>query len=172
MKRKLTAAAATAFIVPTLMFSAYAAPAGNNTADGGLIEDIGDGAENLVDNIGDAANDVIDGVGEAVGDIAGDNETAADDNTVVNDGDTSPDSIAEMTGDDDLTDDTDDDEDERMYEAEMRSGTPNDKNPATGGLPFMTAGLVAVTAAGVAYLTKKRNIENGQYFVPSRSPHD
>ena len=55
----------------------------------------------------------------------------------------------------------DEQDDSVIYEANINNGSKNDRNPATGGLPFMTAGLVSVAAAGVAYLTKKRNLENG-----------
>ena len=177
MKRKMTALLAGAYITSLLSLTAYAAPAADdNAADGagGVIGNIGEGAGDVLDGIGDGISEIADGIGDAAGDVldgagnAAEEITGADpedDDTVVNDADEPDDvaDIAEITDDDDVDDDlTEDEDDDKAYEIEMYSSDSNYRNPATGGLPFMTAGLVAVTAAGVAYLTKKRNIENGQ----------
>ena len=191
MKRKMTALLAGAYIASQLSLGAVAAPAGDDAADGAgdIIGNIGEGAGDVLDGIGDgisdaaygigdAAGEVLDGAGDAAGEVldgAGDaaeeitGNDPDDDEVIVNDEEDDdiaeadePDGIAEVTDDDDVDDELTEDDDDRAYEIEMYSNDKNSRNPATGGLPFMTAGLVAVTAAGVAYLTKKRNIENGQ----------
>ena len=173
MKSRITAALAGAYIASVLSIAAAASPAADNVADGAgdvvenigegagdVIENVGEGAAEIADGIGDAANDVLDGAGDAVGDITGADDP---DDTVVNDDDI-PDSIAEITDDDDVDDTEEDtDDDDTIYEAEIYTRPQNnDRNPATGGSPSVTAGLVAVAAAGVAYLTKKRGIESRQ----------
>lgn len=180
MKRKMTALLAGAYIASQLSLGAVAAPAGDGAADGAgdIIGNIGEGAGDVLDGIGDGISDAADGIGDAAGEVldgAGDaaeeitGNDPDDDEVIVNDEEDDdiaeadePDGIAEVTDDDDVDDELTEDDDDRAYEIEMYSNDKNSRNPATGGLPFMTAGLVAVTAAGVAYLTKKRNIENGQ----------
>lgn len=179
MKKKITALLAGAYIASSLSIGAFAAPAGDSAADGAgnVIENVGEGAGDVLDGIGDGVSEIADGIGDAAGDVldgAGDAaeeitggdpaEDPGEDDTVVNDDEPEDDTadIAEITDDDDVDDDLTDDDDDKAYEMEMYASDTNNRNPATGGLPFMTAGLVAVTAAGVAYLTKKRNIENGQ----------
>ena len=157
MKKNITALLAGAYIASSLSIGAFAAPSGDSVADG---------AGDVIENVGEGAGDVLDGAGDAAEEITGGDpaDEPGDDDTVVNDDEPEDDTagIAEMTDDDDVDDDLTDDDDDKAYEMEMYASDTNNRNPATGGLPFMTAGLVAVTAAGVAYLTKKRNIENGQ----------
>ena len=179
MKRKMTALLAGAYIASSLSIGAFAEPAGDSAADGAgdVIENVGEGAGDVLDGIGSGVSEIADGIGDAAGDVldgAGDaaeeitggdpEDDTAEEDTVVNDDEPIDDAsdIAEMTDDDDVEDDLTDEDDDKAYEMEMYATDTNNRNPATGGLPFMTAGLVAVTAAGVAYLTKKRNIENGQ----------
>ena len=172
MKRKITAAAAAVCIAALTGAPAYAQSPAEQIADGAgdVIENVGDGISEAADGIGDAANDVLDGAGDAVDEITGGDAGTADDpaennadskDIVTDDGD-----LVEVTEDDDAADLEEDDEylndKGKIAEAELYKDNSGDGNPSTGGVPFMTAGLVAVTAAGVAYLTKKRNMENGQ----------
>lgn len=166
MKRKITAMIAAAFVVSAMSVSAAAQGPVEQIADGAgdVIENVGDGISDAADGIGDAANDVLDGAGDAVDEITGgDDADGTTGITAVDDGE----GLAEVTEDDDAADLEDPAEDDvndrgKIAEAELYNDNSGDGNPSTGGLPFMTAGLVAVTAAGVAYLTKKRNSENGQ----------
>lgn len=169
MKRKITAIIAAAFMATLMGASAGAQGPVEQIGDGAgdIIENAGDAIGDAADGVGDAANDVLDGAGNAVDEITG-----GDDDTVVSpaDGDgigitAADDDLAEITDDDDTADIADDDDVNdrgKIAEAELYNDNSNDGNPSTGVLPFMTAGLVAVSAAGVAYLTKKRNTENGQ----------
>ncbi len=172
MKRKITAAAAAVCMAALMGAPVYAQSPAEQIADGAgdVIENVGDGISDAADGIGNAANDILDGAGNAVDEITGGDadtvddpaENNADDTDIVtNDGD-----LVEVTEDDDAADleEADDDLNDKgkIAEAELYKDNSNDGNPSTGGIPFMTAGLVAVTAAGVAYLTKKRNMENGQ----------
>lgn len=103
----------------------------------GVVDDVIDGAENIVDDTVDTAEDIIGGTDDTIG-------------TSEND------SIVESTGDADIPDQVEDDagKDENYVGPETNETDPN---PDTGiGIPFMTAGLVAVSAAGIAYLTRKR----------------
>lgn len=109
----------------------------------GVVDDVIDGAENIVGDTVDTAEDILGG----------------EDDTIGSSGD---DSIVDNTQDDDIPDQIEDDADDPNAgkdEGDVGGAATNeeDPNPNTGiGVPFMTAGLVAVTAAGVAYLTKKR----------------
>ncbi len=173
MKRKITAIIAAASMAALMGVSASAQGPVEQIGDGAgdIIENAGDAIGDAADGIGDAASDVLDGAGNAVDEITGGDDTAVD----PADGDTvgitaiDDDGLAEITDEDDAADiaEPDDDDDDvndrgKIAEAELYNDNSNDGNPSTGVLPFMTAGLVAVSAAGVAYLTKKRNIENGQ----------
>ncbi len=103
----------------------------------GVVGDVIDGAENIVDDTVDTAEDIIGGEDDTIG-------TSEDGNIVDN------------TNDDDIPDQIEDDagKDENYVGPETNEADPN---PDTGiGIPFMTAGLVAVSAAGIAYLTRKR----------------
>lgn len=113
-----------------------------------VVDDVIDGAENIVGDTVDTAEDIIGG----------------GDDTIGSSGD---DSIVDNTEDDDIPDQIEDDTDDDITanpEAGKDENNPGntatdeeDPNPNTGiGIPFMTAGLVAVSAAGVAYLTRKR----------------
>lgn len=170
MKTRSAAFIAALCIASAMSAGAYAQGPVENVADGigdaaqgigegagEIIEGVGDGIADAADGIGDAANDVLDGAGDTADGID-------EDEIIVNDADPE-DELTEITDDDDVDDTVEDDIDDEVeiYEADISNNSGNNySNPATGGLPFMTAGLVSVTAAGVAYLTKKRNTENGQ----------
>ena len=116
----------------------------------GIVRDVIDGAENIVNDTVDTADDILTGDGRTIGSSAGD------------------DTVVDNTQADDIPDQMEDDANTNPNgskdESDVGGVQTNDKdpNPGTGiGIPFMTAGLVAVSAAGVAYLTKKRNEENG-----------
>lgn len=109
----------------------------------GVVDDVIDGAENIVDDTVDTAEDIIGGEDDTIG-------------TSEND------PVVDSTQDDDIPDQIEDDTtDPNAGKDESDVGgatTGNDPNPNTGiGVPFMTAGLVAVSAAGVAYLMRKRD---------------
>ena len=98
-------------------------------------------SENIVNDTVDTAEDIIGGEDDTVG---------------------TSDSTVDTTQDDDIPDQIEDDAaDPNSGKDESDVGgatTGEDPNPNTGiGVPFMTAGLVAVSAAGVAYLMRKRN---------------
>lgn len=108
----------------------------------GAVGDVINGAENIVDDTVDTAEDILGG----------------DDNTIG-----TSDNVVDTTQDEDIPDQIEDDAaDENAGKDESdvsgAGNTGDDPNPNTGiGVPFMTAGLVAVSAAGVAYLTRKRD---------------
>ena len=171
MKRKITAIIAAVCLSSLMGASAYAQGPVEQVGDGAgnIIENAGDAVGDAADGIGDAANDILDGAGNAVEEITGGDDTAdsIDENETVGITAADDDGLAEVTDEDDTADLDDPAEDDvndrgKIAEAELYNDNSNDGNPSTGVLPFMTAGLVAVSAAGVAYLTKKRNIENGQ----------
>lgn len=115
----------------------------------GVIDDVIDGAENIVDDTIDTADEIVTGDGETIGD-SGDADSVVDG--------TQDEDIPDQT-EDDATDNPNGSKDENDVGGEQ---TGEDPNPGTGiGIPFMTAGLVAVSAAGVAYLARKRQEENG-----------
>ena len=107
----------------------------------GAVGDVIDGAEDIVTDTVDTAEDIL----------SGDDTTIGTSDTVI-----------DTTEDEDIPDQIEDDaadpnagKDEG--DVSGAGDTGEDSNPNTGiGVPFMTAGLVAVSAAGVAYLTKKR----------------
>ena len=116
----------------------------------GVVDDVIDGAENIVTDTIDTADDILTGDETTVGESSGD------------------DSVVDGTQDEDIPDQMEDDADSNPNgskdENDVDGAQTNEKdpNPGTGiGIPFMTAGLVAVSAAGVAYLTRKRQEENG-----------
>ena len=114
----------------------------------GVVDDVIDGAENIVDDTIDTADDIITGDDETIGESDG------------------ADSIVDGTQDQDIPDQTEDDATDNPNGSKDENDVGNeqtgeDPNPGTGiGIPFMTAGLVAVSAAGVAYLSRKRREEN------------
>lgn len=120
----------------------------------GIVGDVIDGAENVVDDVGDAAEDIVDGGNnDNNGEIGG----SGTDNGIVDD-----------TQDPDIPDQIEDDTNDQPNPGDntgkdentvIPPPTEDDPNPSTG-VPFMTAGLVAISAAGVAYLTKRRNENN------------
>lgn len=103
----------------------------------GVVDDVIDGAENIVDDTVDTAEDIIGGEDDTIG-------------------------TSDTTQNSDIPDQIEDDTtDPNAGKNESDVGgatTGGDPNPNTGiGVPFMTAGLVAVSAAGVAYLMRKRD---------------
>ncbi len=126
----------------------------------GIINDVIDGAENVVDDTADAAEDII----------GGGSGNGGNDNTIGDSGNGG----GNMNGDGDIVDDTQDDDIPDQIEDDTDSAesgnnptagkdentqipesTEEDPNPSTG-VPFMTAGLVALSAAGVAYLSRRK----------------
>ncbi len=109
----------------------------------GIVNDVIDGAENIVTDTIDTADDILTGEGTTIG---------------------TSDTVVDSTQDEDIPDQIEDDADPNSGKDENDIGgeqTGEDPNPSTGiGIPFMTAGLVAVSAAGVAYLTRRRKEEN------------
>lgn len=126
----------------------------------GIVGDVIDGAENVVDDVGDAAEDIVGG---------GNNNNNNNNNGEIGGSGTDND-IVDDTQDPDIPDQIEDDANEKPNQPGGDAGkdedtvipppTEDDPNPSTG-VPFMTAGLVAISAAGVAYLTKRRNENNG-----------
>lgn len=147
MKKKLTGILAAAALSSVLTIGAGAQ---------GIVGDVIDGAEDVVDGVGDAAEDIVDG-GNGGNDGAGIGGSGTDGG------------IVDDTQDPDIPDQIEDDADEQPTDPGNNTGkdentvipppTEDDPNPSTG-VPFMTAGLVAISAAGVAYLTKRRNDDN------------
>ncbi len=115
----------------------------------GVVNDVIDGAENIVTDTIDTADEILTGDGTTIG-------SSGNDDSIVDgtqDADI-PDQI-----EDDATDNPNGSKDENYVGSEQEGDDPN---PGTGiGIPFMTAGLVAVSAAGVAYLTRRRREESG-----------
>lgn len=126
----------------------------------GIVRDVIDGAENVVDDVGDAAEDIVDG---------GNNNNGNNDNNGQLGGSGTDNGIVDDTQDPDIPDQIEDDTNDQPNQPGNNTGkdentvipppTEDDPNPSTG-VPFMTAGLVALSAAGVAYLTKRRNEYN------------
>lgn len=104
----------------------------------GVVDDVIDGAENIVTDTIDTADEILTGDETTVGESTENGEIQ------------------------DIPEQMEDDADSGADGVETAQENGNEANPGTGiGIPFMTAGLVAVSAAGVAYLTKKRREENG-----------
>lgn len=123
-----------------------------------VIDDIINGAENVVDDTADTAEDIVNGG----------NDNGNGNDTVGGSGTDNPDltpgdgnDIADNTNDPDIPDQIEDDTNDNPTAGKdentvIKPPTEEDPNPSTG-VPFMTAGLVALSAAGVAYLSKRRN---------------
>lgn len=123
----------------------------------GIVGDVIDGAEDVVDGVGDAAEDIVDGGNNENNDNNGEIGGSGTDGGIVDD-----------TQDPDIPDQIEDDTNDQPNPGDntgkdentvIPPPTEDDPNPSTG-VPFMTAGLVAISAAGVAYLTKRRNENN------------
>lgn len=123
----------------------------------GIVGDVIDGAEDVVDGVGDAAEDIVDGGNNDNNDNNGEIGGSGTDGGIVDD-----------TQDPDIPDQIEDDTNDQPNPGDntgkdentvIPPPTEDDPNPSTG-VPFMTAGLVAISAAGVAYLTKRRNENN------------
>lgn len=116
----------------------------------GVVDDVIDGAENIIGETVDTADDILTGDDRTIGGSAND------------------DTVVDSTQDEDIPDQMEDDTDNNPNGSKDENDVAGsqtgeeDPNPGTGiGVPFVTAGLVAVSAAGVAYLTRKRHEENG-----------
>lgn len=96
-----------------------------------VVDDIIDGAENIVDDTGDAAENILGG---------NDNNAADDRNN------------ADNTDNANNVDDVPDDGENAAADNANRA----DANPVTGA-GFFDAAITAVTAAGIAYITRRRN---------------
>lgn len=99
-----------------------------------VVDDIIDGAENIVDDTGDAAENILGG---------NDNNAADDRNNADN-----ADNADNANNVDDVPDDGEN--------AAADSANRADANPVTGA-GFFDAAITAVTAAGIAYITRRRN---------------
>ena len=99
-----------------------------------VVDDIIDGAENIVDDTGDAAENILGG---------NDNNAADDRNNADN---------ADNTDNANNVDDVPDDGENAAADNANRA----DANPVTGA-GFFDAAITAVTAAGIAYITRRRN---------------
>lgn len=107
----------------------------------GVVGDVIDGAENIVNETADTAEDILDGGDTTIGT----SDTVVDDTA---------DDIPDQLEDDAAIGDS---AGKNENDVSGSEATGEDPNPNTGiGIPFMTAGLVAVSAAGVAYLTRRR----------------
>lgn len=152
MKKKMTGILAAMSLASLLTIGAGAQ---------GIVDDVIDGAENIVDDAGNAAEDIVDG--------GNDNNNGNDDNNGALGGSGTDNGIVDDTQDPDIPDQIEDDTNDQPNQPGDNTGkdentvipppTEDDPNPSTG-VPFMTAGLVALSAAGVAYLTKRRNEYN------------
>ncbi len=112
----------------------------------GVVGDVINGAENIVDDTVDTAEDIIGGRRDTIG--------SSNDGIINN---TQDDDIPDQIEDDTTDDITDPNAGKNENDVNNSTTDEEDPNPNTGiGIPFMTAGLVAVSAAGVAYLTRKR----------------
>ena len=150
MKKRLTGILAAMSLASLLTIGASAQ---------GIVGDVIDGAENVVDDVGDAAEDIVDG---------GNNNNGNNDNNGEIGGSGTDNGIVDDTQDPDIPDQIEDDTNDQPNPGDntgkdentvIPPPTEDDPNPSTG-VPFMTAGLVAISAAGVAYLTKRRNENN------------
>lgn len=93
-------------------------------------------AQGVVDDVIDGAENIVDDTVDTAEDIVG----GEDDTIGTSD---TPEQVQDDAG-----------KDENFTEPQTDEADPN---PATGiGIPFTTAGLVALSAAGVVYLTRKR----------------
>lgn len=149
MKKKMTGILAAMSLASLLTIGAGAQ---------GIVDDVIDGAENVVDDVGNAAEDIVDG---------GNNDNGNNDNNGEIGESGTDDDIVDDTQDPDIPDQVEDDTNDQPNQDNTGKDentvipppTEDDPNPSTG-VPFMTAGLVAISAAGVAYLTKRRNEYN------------
>lgn len=96
-----------------------------------VVDDIIDGAENIVDDTGDAAENIL----------GGNDNNAADDRNNADNADNA-----------NSVDDVPDDGENAAADSANRA----DANPVTGA-GFFDAAITAVTAAGIAYITRRRN---------------
>ena len=92
-----------------------------------VVDDIIDGAENIVDDTGDAAENIL----------GGNDNDANDRNNADN-----ADNVDDVPGD--------------RENAAADNANRADANPVTGA-GFFDAAITAVTAAGIAYITRRRN---------------
>ena len=96
-----------------------------------VVDDIIDGAENIVDDTGDAAENIL----------GGNDNNAADDRNNADNADNAN-NVDDVPGDGE--------------NAAADNANRADANPVTGA-GFFDAAITAVTAAGIAYITRRRN---------------
>lgn len=96
-----------------------------------VVDDIIDGAENIVDDTGDAAENIL----------GGNDNNAADDRNDADNADNAN-NVDDVPGD--------------RENAAADNANRADANPVTGA-GFFDAAITAVTAAGIAYITRRRN---------------
>ena len=98
-------------------------------------------AQNVVDDIIDGAENIVDDTGDAAENILGGNENDANDKNNADNADNAN-NVDDVPGDGE--------------NAGADSANRADANPVTGA-GFFDAAITAVTAAGIAYITRRRN---------------
>lgn len=98
-------------------------------------------AQNVVDDIIDGAENIVDDTGDAAENILGGNENDANDKNNADNADNAN-NVDDVPGD--------------RENAGADNANRADANPVTGA-GFFDAAITAVTAAGIAYITRRRN---------------
>lgn len=98
-------------------------------------------AQNVVDDIIDGAENIVDDTGDAAENILGGNENDANDKNNAGNADNAN-NVDDVPGD--------------RENAAADNANRADANPVTGA-GFFDAAITAVTAAGIAYITRRRN---------------
>lgn len=98
-------------------------------------------AQNVVDDIIDGAENIVDDTGDAAENILGGNENDANDKNNADNADNAN-NVDDVPGD--------------RENAAADNANRADANPVTGA-GFFDAAITAVTAAGIAYITRRRN---------------
>ena len=101
-------------------------------------------AQNVVDDIIDGAENIVDDTGDAAENILGGNENDANDKNNAGNADNADNAnnVDDVPGD--------------RENAAADNANRADANPVTGA-GFFDAAITAVTAAGIAYITRRRN---------------
>lgn len=98
-------------------------------------------AQNVVDDIIDGAENIVDDTGDAAENILGGNDNDANDRNNADNADNAN-NVDDVPGD--------------RENAAADNANRADANPVTGA-GFFDAAITAVTAAGIAYITRRRN---------------
>ena len=98
-------------------------------------------AQNVVDDIIDGAENIVDDTGDAAENILGGNDNDANDKNNAGNADNAN-NVDDVPGD--------------RENAAADNANRADANPVTGA-GFFDAAITAVTAAGIAYITRRRN---------------